>query len=363
MSDEINDREECRACGSRELHEFATFGSRLASLFVRSKAWKNYLCLECGAISHFLDRHNVDSYVSYSDSEYRNSISDASQGVNCHKVNQPISLPWSTITSLRARTVAQHLRLYIDSDNSDRSHGRLLDFGGYNGFTAYGLTSTFPDLRITVADLYPKGLKMAAALSMDVVNLANESLSGERSFDFCISLHCLEHLARPRDALISIKNAMHTDGICYFEVPNAFGVPIRDPAHLISFDIDSFCLLIERAGYRILDHGYTSTPFEALDFDYYYSNSKENIFVVCSPLESGQTPRITCRSKHSTPQGMLYQFAVADIRLSFVLLTNHCHRFIMASKTLALSIIRATVSPVFVTIFGALRLVKTTSRR
>ena len=77
---------------------------------------------------------------------------------------------------------------------------------------------------------------------------------------------------------------MQTKSVCYFEVPNAYGVPIGDPAHLISFDIHSFCALIESAGFRILNSGFTSTPDEALDFDYYYSNSKENIFVFCAPL-------------------------------------------------------------------------------
>ena len=115
---------------------------------------------------------------------------------------------------------------------------------------------------------------MANALSMQTVDLASQTLCDQSSFDICISLHCLEHLERPKDALMSIKEAVKVTGVCYFEVPNAYGLPIGDPAHLVSFDIHSFSALVESAGFQILNCGYTATPIESLDFDYYYSNSQ-----------------------------------------------------------------------------------------
>ena len=118
MNEEINELPRCRACDGQDLYRFYTFGSRIASLFVRSENWKNYVCPECGAISHFLDDSSSDSYVSYSNSAYRDSISVVSQGKKAHAVNQPISLPWSTITSLRARIVAEHLSSHIRSSDS-----------------------------------------------------------------------------------------------------------------------------------------------------------------------------------------------------------------------------------------------------
>ena len=52
-------------------------------------------------------------------------------------------------------------------------------------------------------------------------------------------VHVLEHVEDPYSSIISLANALEDNGCIYIEVPNLFGIPLMDDAHLSTFTLDS----------------------------------------------------------------------------------------------------------------------------
>jgi len=195
----MNNIKACRVCGSDNTYQFNLSLPRLLSPYLyRSNNWHNRFCQDCMAVSHY--PKEAKNLVKYADSSYRKEQSNA-------RPQSPISLPWSTITSLRSKHISKLLKgtekfLDIIKDKSIS----LLDYGGYNGFTSYGLKSYLDINRIIIADLDPNGLSIASALDMETVNLskykANEYT--KEDIDLCVCVQVLEHLEKPSKQLLHI---------------------------------------------------------------------------------------------------------------------------------------------------------------
>tara|TARA_B100001989_G_C24523309_1_gene457151 strand:- start:268 stop:1359 length:1092 start_codon:yes stop_codon:yes gene_type:complete len=266
----------CRLCNSSNIAKINLSLPRAISPFLsREKTWKNFYCPRCNSISHFLKKKK--NLIKYSDSSYRKS-----SNFQADRPSSPISLPWSTITSLRSSHISKLIEKFNISDKFNCKNINLLDYGGYNGFTSYGLKSFFNIEDITVADLDPNGLKIASSLGMKAVNLHKSVLSKniKNKFDLCISVHVFEHLKKPEVALGEIHKCLKDNGILYVEVPNLFGSFLTDPAHLLSFSKEGLKNLISNNGFKIIKIGFIRTPKEAIKYGYPYSNWRECIYCI-----------------------------------------------------------------------------------
>ena len=295
----------CRVCGSTNVKTIRLDVPRFLSPYLsRSNLWTNYFCQNCNCVSHYPIENT--SLIRYSDSSYR-------QESQKNRPQSPISLPWSTITSLRSRHISILLNRCRESRNLiSGKEITLLDYGGYNGFTAYGLRSYFDILKTIVADLDPNGLKIASSLGMEIIDLSNSNINQlKNNVDLCICVQVLEHLENPSIHLLDIYHCLTNQGLLYIEVPNLYGSTFSEPSHLISYTKYSIFRLIKDSGFNILDIGFTSTPREAIKYDYPSSSWRECIYCIARKDQ--------CSVKENSDK---------DLRkVNHYLITNKCKSF------------------------------------
>ena len=226
--------------------------------------WSNIFCHECGLVSHY---KNSGKLVTYADQEYRKKK---------ETVYPPISLPWSTVSFKRWKHIARIVEGSINE--ASLSSYSILDFGGYNGLLVRALQQHWGS-DCTVADLDQEGLDFAEAMGFKTINLSKHPDLFEK-YNLITMVHVLEHVQDPAVSISSLVEALHDDGSVYIEVPNLFGFPLIDDAHLSTFTLDSLRYLCQTSGLEILASGYCQTPLEAIHFDYPYSTNKENVYVL-----------------------------------------------------------------------------------
>lgn len=222
--------------------------------------WRNVYCPICMAVSHYRHDNNYQDYVD----QYRNSSN--------RSVKPPID-PWSEVTFYRSFQVAELL-----SESGINLEGKLLDFGGYNGFLSFGLKGKY-NVDVEVADFDKYGLKIASCFGAKYVDLSSDKVDFS-IYNNIIMVHVLEHVESPKSIMMEIGGALQKGSILYLEVPNIFGFPMKDPAHLTSFSKHSLCRLVERAGFEIVNSGFVSSPKCADKYGYLYRNPYENIFLI-----------------------------------------------------------------------------------
>tara|TARA_B100001758_G_C18410984_1_gene615667 strand:- start:2779 stop:3807 length:1029 start_codon:yes stop_codon:yes gene_type:complete len=257
----------CRACGSNELQKVESLSFNFMGVRDDS-SWNNYFCTNCGSLSHFIKDSSKE--VHYSDSSYRTGKAS---------FYPPISLPWSDITYKRHEKIFSKLDPYLKKYHS-KYQINILDFGGYNGFTSYGLKQRIPDSKVTVADLDPNGLKIANAIGHESINLDKEEII-ENLHNVCIINHVLEHLEDPIDVLSKLNSNLAKNCICYIEVPNLYGFPVSDEAHLMSFSSKGLVETITQSGLEIIEIGYSTTPKSSVLYEYPLAHSQENLYAIC----------------------------------------------------------------------------------
>lgn len=263
----------CRACGAPSTEPITT-----TNFFLPEKdpcQWTDGFCSNCGSLSHF--SNSATALTTYHDSSYRD------EG---YEVAPPVSLPWSTVTFERHRHISRLLSPYLEH-RPDQSQQPLrhLDFGGYTGFMSYGLGQVF-NLRSTVADLDPRGLRVAAALEMETVDLSSSALPQD-SFDLVTAVHVVEHIDDPVSSLEAILQSMNqAGGLFYCEVPNVLKFPSRNPSHYSNFSLRGARDLFVRSGFKVLDLGYCQTPPVAVAFSWPYFSPKENIYLIATNCSS-----------------------------------------------------------------------------
>lgn len=261
----------CRVCHSKKIEKFrfTHFG-----FLTKNNNWNSFLCFDCGAVSEFKINKKE---VSYSDGSYRDNKNHLNLKTDDEDVLPPIDF-WSTISFKRWAHIWKNLNT---STNVFLNKSiKMLDFGGYNGFLPYAFKQKC-EVDSYVADLYVKGLRMAEFLGSKIINLSKDKIT-EKNFDLITFVHVLEHLSKPAEYLIELKNHLSENGIIYAEVPNLYGFPLSDEAHNIAFTEYSLFRMFKSAGYEILDFGYTSTPEESIKFDYYLNHKEENLFIICA---------------------------------------------------------------------------------
>ena len=286
--DSIETEYACRACGQIDTQEANLLNVLLPPK--ESTLWRNRFCNGCGGISHYYS--TTEPIITYSDSQYRNRQS---------KQISPVPLPWSAVTFERylhiSELVAPYLGLLVSESESETSIEHL-DFGGYNGFTSFGLCQVF-EFRSTVADLDQRGLRIAKALDCLTIDLSVSDLPTDE-YQFITAVHVLEHLESPLEELTRVHRAMSAEGaIIYCEVPNILGTPTVDPSHLSSFSAKGLLSLFERTGFTVLDSGYCTTPSVAKCANWPLFSSIENLFIIASNI------RVETTISHSEKMSVL----------------------------------------------------------
>jgi len=263
----------CRVCLSKKIEEFKINHYGFPG---KNENWKSFFCFDCGSVSDFRIKEDE---ISYADGSFRN-IDHFNIKSDDKKVLPPID-PWSAISFKRWSHVWKSLER--SSDIFSNKEIKMLDYGGYQGFLPYAFNQKHK-INSYVADLDPKGLAMAKFLGSKTINLA-ESEINEDNFDLITIVHVLEHLNKPIENILKLKNILSKNGVIYAEVPNLYGLPMVNEAHKISFSEYSFVKMFKSAGFEILDYGFTKSPKESIKFDYVYNYDAENIFLVCGKIE------------------------------------------------------------------------------
>ncbi len=273
----------CRVCHSKNIANI-TIPTKLIFFpiyLTRDRLFLNFFCKDCGALSHF--PKTEASKTKYRGGSYR------SRNLSTKNI-QPISLPWSSITNKRSNHIYKYLKNYKKNlENFDLIKNKpitsILDYGGYNGFTSYGLASLF-NLNladIVVADLDENGLNIAKSLGMKIIDLGLQKIEDVdlSKIDCCILVHVLEHVEDPLQLISNLNKILPLNSLIYIEVPNLYGVPLCDPAHLTSFSRGSLKKLLHRAGVSNIESGFSHTPSEARLYGYPYSGYQENNYFLC----------------------------------------------------------------------------------
>ena len=260
----------CRVCLSDKIEEFKIvhFG-----FLTKNENWKSFFCFDCGSVSEFKIKENE---ITYADGAYRDNKNHFNTKSDDEKILPPIDF-WSAISFKRWA----HIWKVLNKSTNIFSNKELkmLDYGGYNGFLPYALNQKHK-INSFVADLDQKGLNMAQFLGSKTIDLSKNEID-EKNFDLITIVHVLEHLDKPLENLIKLKDHLSDEGVLYAEVPNLYGFPLADEAHKIAFTEFSFAKMFQSAGYEILDYGFTKTPKESIKFDYYYNHESENLFIIC----------------------------------------------------------------------------------
>lgn len=252
----IYEKNVCRACSSLKVLKF-----KYEHLVFPGKPtfWSNLYCQVCGVISHY---KNDSVYVNYESGEYR------ADSYN-HKSRPPIA-PWSEISFLRSLNIVKILK------KNKIKFQSILDYGGYQGYLAYALAAEF-NVSATIADYDKDGLKIAKGLGLNVKNLGVDKIKN-KNYSLILLVHVLEHIDRFETFINNLLKYGAKGAHLYIEVPNLYGAPMSDKAHLMTFSKESLSFLLVRNGFKIVESGYTSTPDEAFKYNYNYMSNWENLY-------------------------------------------------------------------------------------
>lgn len=259
----------CRVCFSKKIEKFKFIHY---GFWTKNENWKSFLCFDCGSVSEFKIKEDE---ISYADGSYRNNKNHLNIKSDDENVLPPIDL-WSAVSFKRWIHIWEKLNQSTNVFLAKEI--KMLDYGGYNGFLPYAFSQKHK-INSYVADLDLKGLKMANFLGSKTINLAENKIN-EKNFDLITIVHVLEHLDKPKNNLVELKELLSKEGVVYAEVPNLYGFPLSDEAHKIAFTKYSLIEMFKSVGLEILDCGFTKTPNESIKFDYYFNHDEENLFVI-----------------------------------------------------------------------------------
>tara|TARA_B110000444_G_C18794063_1_gene573951 strand:- start:260 stop:1318 length:1059 start_codon:yes stop_codon:yes gene_type:complete len=260
----------CRVCLSKKIEEFKIVHY---GFLTKNENWKSFFCFDCGSVSDFKIKKEE---VTYADGSYRDNKNHFNTKSDDEKILPPIDF-WSAISFKRWVHIWKVLNKSTTIFSNEEI--KMLDYGGYNGFLPYAFNQKHK-INSYVADLDSKGLDMAKFLGSKIINLSKNKID-EKNFDLITIVHVLEHLDKPSENIMKLKNLLSDEGVIYAEVPNLYGFPLADEAHKIAFTQYSLVKMFKSAGFEILDFGFTKTPNESIKFDYYYNHDFENLFIIC----------------------------------------------------------------------------------
>ena len=332
----------CRVCQNESVEKIYLNKIGKFSYLWRDNNWVNIFCKSCGSFSHF--SRDKSKTVRYSDSSYR-------ENSNLQKPKMPISLPWSTVSCLRSTHISKIINYSNALNPAKKGIGyNLLDFGGYNGFTAYSMQSYLNLKQIFLADLDPNGLKIANSLGINCIDLANQPIEKLhfQDLDVVSAVHVIEHLEDPIYQLSFIHNFLNNDGLLYVEVPNMYGFAFNDPAHLTSFNLESLSHLLVKSGFIIIDSGYVSTPKESFNYDYQNAHSKENIYCLAKKVDKNKVKELKFNFKKNNRNKIfiLLRLSFCNLRYQIKVFENIILNFLRLLIRIIKSLIKIILSPV-----------------
>src|SRR5262245_45880321 len=140
-----------------------------------------------------------------------------------------------------------------------RRGGRLLDFGCGTGYLLRRLTRHFEAYGY---DASPHARTRCRLNAPDAIVLEEWESTPANSFDVIVSLHTLEHVAKPLPLMHGLATKLAPRGIFLFVVPNPGGLgrrlkrerwfAYRDPTHCSILSRGEWATLVRRAGLRLL---------------------------------------------------------------------------------------------------------------
>lgn len=160
----------------------------------------------------------------------------------------------------------------------NRSCPSFLDYGfGAGAFlirlAERGFPSTGIDFgRQNIAQIQRLSSSRGLAIRVYEIGAVDMEEVGRESIDCLTMFQVVEHLVNPLQALRHLRQLLKSDGVLYIEVPHQEGLffhvknfirpvinrrhmwgPLSPPQHVLGFNRDSLRILVERAGFEVVD--------------------------------------------------------------------------------------------------------------
>jgi SAM-dependent methyltransferase len=155
------------------------------------------------------------------------------------------------------------LSFYYRLARSYVGRGRVLDFGCGVGHLIKRFGAGYEARGVEVSK-YAAG-KAAITAPLARIRSSVEEFGDEKSFDLVVSIHVLEHLARPLDTMLLFSKILKPGGILIFAVPDAGGLGrrfkkerwagYRDPTHVSLLPASKWLSMTAEAGFTALRTG------------------------------------------------------------------------------------------------------------
>lgn len=227
----------CSACGSHDL-----------TLFSKERPSSLYRCNQCCLIFfNPLPSKDDLAYFYSSEEGYIPSVRDYMLEYRKHYSNRLMRFEGFMKSILSKST--------IEIKN-------VLDIGcGYGFFLLYCKEKGIKPFGVEIAK---ETSSWAQENGMEVfTGTLHEAPFREGSFDLVTSFHCLEHSLDPSLEVLKISSLCRENGIFVLAVPNAFSLVAEDsfstwkwkswPAHLFYFSPNNLQILLERAGFEVVE--------------------------------------------------------------------------------------------------------------
>jgi SAM-dependent methyltransferase len=256
---------ECRICGSIDLYFFYSQGNR--------SQYKYYRCRNCKLVNYDLstgldqEKYTID-YVDPTDEKHRQN--------------------WGQSKSYSF--IKKHIH----------SRGRMLDIGCGNGrLLMVGRKDGWDVRGLELSDYYANIIGEKQGIKIFVANFLDFKPTEKELFDIVTLRHVLEHLPDPIFAMKKINSLLNPGGYSMMEFPNIDGwesrvkrflgrtginrkkySPTYKPGHCNEFCEESFRLLAEKCGFKVLIWStYSSKAFLNPLYTFMNAGSKARILV------------------------------------------------------------------------------------
>jgi 2-polyprenyl-3-methyl-5-hydroxy-6-metoxy-1,4-benzoquinol methylase len=231
----------CHLCGARLLREADGF-SALPRVTSDCKPFpaggRIGACAVCGAVQKIVDERwqsDVDSI--YRDFEIYHQSGGEEQAIFGEDGS---AIPRS-----------QKLIAALGHALSDRSEGRLLDFGCGNGAMLASFSSAWPGWDLYGSELSDKSVAALKSIPRFKQLFVCPIERIPTRFNLATLIHALEHLPEPTEMLRQIGALLEQDGRVFVQVPDAnrnpYDLLVAD--HLMHFTVDTLGYLTRLAGY------------------------------------------------------------------------------------------------------------------